>query len=183
MSYYFFRMIKGWSKTSRSRTLLTMSGSKMDWKFPATSFAFFLWMDVTLYVCRFQFPRNLTCAEWFVEDHAQTWGDLVLHSFMSWGGIPSGPSAFDVPSLFGQLITSPTDTSACKCSVIAISNTMQTEAFHLFLNWNFRKFCHNEECSYSQTSLWQQHWEHKVLKFWAHIIYTDVINLLSSPYY
>ena len=145
MSYYFLRMIKGWSKTSRSRTLLTMGGSKMDWKFPAASFAFFLWMDVTLYVCRFQFPRNLTCAEWLVEDHAQTWGDLVLHSFMSWGGIPSGPSAFDVHSLFGQLITSPTDTSACKCPVIAISSTMQTEAFHLFLNGNFRKFCHNEE--------------------------------------
>lgn len=121
MSYYFLRMIKRWSKTSCSRTLLTMGGSKMDWKFPAASFAFFQWMDVTLYVCRFQFLRNLTCAEWLVEDHAQTRGDLVLHSFMSWGGIPSGPSAFDLPSLFGQLITSPTDTSACKCSVIAIS--------------------------------------------------------------
>ena len=148
MSYYFLRTIKGWSKTSRSRTLLTMGGSKMD-----DGLAFFLWMDVTLYVCRFQFPRNLTCREWLVEDHAQTWGDLVLHSFMSWGGIPSEPSAFNVPSLFGQLITSPTDTSACKCSVIAISSTMQTEAFHLFLNWNFRKFCHNEEHVKLQSNL------------------------------
>lgn len=151
MRYYFLWMIKRWSKTSRSRTLLTMGGSKMDWKFPLHFFSG--WMLHCTSICRFQFLRNLTCAEWVVEDHAQTWGDLVLHSFMSSGGIPSGSSAFDVPSLFGQLITSPTDTSACKCSVIALSSTMQTEAFHFFLNWNFRKFCHNEEHVVIQSNL------------------------------